>query len=112
MAISYVLINNKASEANVAKINERINTVIESSKNNTSTPSEETPEEPSDNLESPIKNKELESLLKINSDTVGWLTVPNTNIDYPVVKTTDNDYYLDHNYEKKYDYKRLQRVFI
>ena len=104
MAISYVLINNKASEANVAKINERINTVIESSKNNTPTPSEETKEEPNDNLESPIKNKELESLLKINSDTVGWLTVPNTNIDYPVVKTTDNDYYLDHNYEKKYDY--------
>lgn len=103
MAISYVLINNKASEANVAKINERINTVIEASKNNTITP-EETPAEPSDNLESPIKNKELESLLKINSDTVGWLTVPNTNIDYPVVKTTDNDYYLDHNYEKKYDY--------
>lgn len=103
MAISYVLINNKTSEANVAKINERINTVIEASKNNTITP-EETPAEPSDNLESPIKNKELESLLKINSDTVGWLTVPNTNIDYPVVKTTDNDYYLDHNYEKKYDY--------
>lgn len=103
MAISYVLINNKTSEANVAKINERINTVIESSKNNTITP-EETPVEPSDNLESPIKNKELESLLEINSDTVGWLTVPNTNIDYPVVKTTDNDYYLDHNYEKKYDY--------
>lgn len=103
MAISYVLINNKASEANVAKINERINTVIETSKNNTITP-EETPAEPSDNLESPIKNKELESLLEINPDTVGWLTVPNTNIDYPVVKTTDNDYYLDHNYEKKYDY--------
>ena len=103
MAISYVLINNKTSEANVAKINERINTVIEASKNNTITP-EETPAEPSDNLESPIKNKELESLLEINSDTVGWLTVPNTNIDYPVVKTTDNDYYLDHNYEKKYDY--------
>ena len=103
MAISYVLINNKTSEANVAKINERINTVIEASKNNTITP-EETPAEPSDNLESPIKNKELESLLEINPDTVGWLTVPNTNIDYPVVKTTDNDYYLDHNYEKKYDY--------
>lgn len=103
MAISYVLINNKTSEANVAKINERINTVIETSKNNTITP-EETPAEPSDNLESPIKNKELESLLEINPDTVGWLTVPNTNIDYPVVKTTDNDYYLDHNYEKKYDY--------
>ena len=44
MAISYVLINNKASEANVAKINERINTVIESSKNNTPTSSEETKE--------------------------------------------------------------------
>jgi len=27
-------------------------------------------------------------------DAVGWLTVPNTNIDYPFVQGKDNDYYL------------------
>lgn len=34
------------------------------------------------------------SLQEINKDTVGWLTVNNTKIDYPVVQAKDNDYYL------------------
>ncbi len=34
------------------------------------------------------------SLKELNSDVVGWITVPNTNIDYPVVQASDNDYYL------------------
>lgn len=29
-----------------------------------------------------------------NPDTAGWLTIPDTEIDYVVVQTTDNDYYL------------------
>jgi len=36
----------------------------------------------------------------INSDTVAWLEVEDTNINYPVVQTTDNKYYLKHSYEK------------
>ena len=28
--------------------------------------------------------------------------VHNTNIDYPILKSTDNKYYLDHNIEKKH----------
>jgi len=27
-------------------------------------------------------------------DAIGWLTIPNTNIDYPFVQGKDNDYYL------------------
>ena len=34
------------------------------------------------------------SLLEINQDVVGWISVPNTVIDYPVVQAEDNDYYL------------------
>lgn len=41
------------------------------------------------------------SLIKINSDIIGWLNVPGTAIDYPVVKTTDNSYYLTHNFNKE-----------
>lgn len=40
-------------------------------------------------------------LLDINSDTIGWLKVPNTKIDYPVVQSKDNDYYLNHSFYKK-----------
>ncbi len=35
-----------------------------------------------------------------NSDVAGWLTVGGTNINYPVVQTTDNDYYLTHAFDK------------
>ena len=44
--------------------------------------------------------KVFEKLKEINSDTVGWLTVNNTKIDYPVVQSTDNDYYLYRDYYK------------
>lgn len=36
------------------------------------------------------------ALASINPDVVGWLSSPNTEIDYPVVLGTDNDYYLTH----------------
>ena len=44
--------------------------------------------------------KVFEKLKEINNDTVGWLTVNNTKIDYPVVQATDNDYYLYRDYYK------------
>ena len=53
--------------------------------------------------EEKVMNGELESLLQINEDTVGWLKVNNTNIDYPIVQTDNNDFYLDHNYKKDKD---------
>lgn len=38
-----------------------------------------------------------------NSDIVGWIQVPNTPINYPVVQTTNNSYYLTHNVDKEYN---------
>ena len=40
-------------------------------------------------------------LLEINSDTIGWLKVGNTKINYPVVQAKNNDYYLNHSFYKK-----------
>ena len=40
-------------------------------------------------------------LLKINNETVGWLKVNNTNINYPVTRHKDNDYYLNYSFYKK-----------
>lgn len=37
---------------------------------------------------------------KINYETVGWLTVNNTKINYPVVQHNDNSYYLNHDIYK------------
>jgi sortase, SrtB family len=37
----------------------------------------------------------------LNGDVVGWITIPNTLIDYPVVQTKNNVYYLGHNINKE-----------
>ena len=42
-------------------------------------------------------NVDFDSLIEQNPDCIGWIRIINTNISYPVVQTTDNDYYLTHN---------------
>ncbi len=39
-------------------------------------------------------------LKDINSDTVGYISIDGTNIKYPVVRSTNNDYYLNHSFDK------------
>lgn len=43
----------------------------------------------------------FDSLLKMNKDTVGWIYVKNTKINYPVVQGTRNNYYLWRDFNKK-----------
>lgn len=38
-----------------------------------------------------------------NSDFVGWINIPNTSINYPVLQCDDNDYYQNNNFEKNKD---------
>ena len=45
----------------------------------------------------------FEELKQKNSDTVAWLKVENTNIEYPIVQANNNSYYLTHNFDKKYN---------
>ncbi len=46
---------------------------------------------------------ELQKLYNQNSDLVGWINIPGTNIDYPVVQTPSNpNYYLYRGFDKKY----------
>ncbi len=42
----------------------------------------------------------INELKNINPDTIGWIKVNNTNVNYPVVKSTDNSYYLNHSFDK------------
>lgn len=44
---------------------------------------------------------QLEELKKENEDIIGWIEIEDTNINYPVLQTTDNDFYLTHNYKKE-----------
>ncbi len=53
-----------------------------------------------------IKEQELSidfaALIEKNSDTVGWLFACGGLIDGPIVQTTDNDFYLNHRFDKSY----------
>lgn len=46
---------------------------------------------------------EYKNLLNKNKKLIGWLKIDDTNINYPVMQTTDNEYYLDHNLNQEYD---------
>lgn len=39
-------------------------------------------------------------LLEKNEDTVAWIKIDGTNIDYAVVQSNDNEYYLNHSFDK------------
>lgn len=45
----------------------------------------------------------FDDLKKINKDTKGWIQVKGTNINYPFVQASDNDYYLTHSLDKSYN---------
>lgn len=42
-----------------------------------------------------------ETLYKSNNKLIGWIKIADTNIDYPVMQTTDNEYYLNHNFDQE-----------
>ena len=53
-----------------------------------------------------LKNKyiiDFKSLKEINSEVVAWIKVNGTDIEYPIVKGKDNNYYLNHNLKKEWN---------
>lgn len=41
---------------------------------------------------------ELQDIYALNHDLVGWICIPDTVIDYPVVQCQDSDFYLKHDF--------------
>ena len=79
------------------------NTKVKEKKDNDNTENVNPPEDVSNDYWDYIKMNLLEvdfnELLKKNPDTVGWIQVKGTNINYPFVQTTDNSYYLTHAFD-------------
>ncbi|MBD5465735.1 MAG: class B sortase [Lachnospiraceae bacterium] len=47
--------------------------------------------------------EKYKNLYKTNKNLIGWLKIDDTNIDYPVMQTVNNEYYLDHNTKQEKD---------
>lgn len=47
--------------------------------------------------------KKYEAVYQKNKKVVGWIKIDGTKIDYPVMQTVNNEYYLDHNFDQEYD---------
>ncbi len=47
--------------------------------------------------------EEYQTLYQKNKKLIGWLKIDDTIIDYPVMQTSDNEYYLEHNFNQEYD---------
>lgn len=47
--------------------------------------------------------EEYKTLYEKNKKLIGWLKIDDTIIDYPVMQTSNNDYYLEHNFNQEYD---------
>ena len=58
-------------------------------------------EEPPEILE------EYQTLYIKNKSLAGWIRIPDTEIDYPVMQTRNNDYYLNHDFEQNEAYYKL-----
>lgn len=43
---------------------------------------------------------DFSDLNRKNSDTIGWIQVNGTNINYPIVQTKNNTFYLTHSFDK------------
>lgn len=42
----------------------------------------------------------ITALQEVNPDVLGWIRIPDTKIDYPLMQGEDNDFYLNHTWEK------------
>lgn len=47
--------------------------------------------------------EQYKTLYNKNKSLIGWIKIADTDIDYPVMQTGNNEYYLTHNYNQEYD---------
>ena len=82
--------------------NETENTTNQYEDTNPITPA---PETPPNKIETIVNtnfiNVNLNYYTQKNQDTVGWIQVNGTKVNYPIVQSTDNNFYLEHDFYKR-----------
>ncbi|MBQ2752543.1 MAG: class B sortase [Firmicutes bacterium] len=46
-----------------------------------------------------LTSTDLEALREINEDVLGWIVIPGTMVDYPLMRSIDNEFYLNHSWD-------------
>ncbi len=60
------------------------------------------PEAQPDEYAEALAEMDLDALQQVNDDVVGWISIPDTMLDYPLMQGEDNQYYLKHSWKKSY----------
>ena len=109
----YQLINNMIKNKTAADAYQELRTEIQSNQISAipaawADPAEEEetakplPELPPEQLQ-PLVSMDFSSLQEINPEIIGWISNVGTNIDYPIMQTGNNSYYLKHLYNGEYN---------
>ena len=53
--------------------------------------------------EAPDILSDYTALYNKNKSLIGWLKIDDTNIDYPVMQSVNEEYYLEHDFDQNYD---------
>lgn len=56
-----------------------------------------------DNTHSKFLQIDFNNLQIENNDVIGWIRITGTNVDYPIVQTNNNTYYLSHSFDKSWN---------
>ena len=57
-----------------------------------------------------LMSMDLSGLMEMSSAVKGWIYIPNSVIDYPILQHTDNEYYLRHTWDGEYN--RVGSIFF
>ncbi len=57
-----------------------------------------------------LAQTDLAALQQINPEVIGWISIPETMLSYPLMQGEDNQYYLKHTWKK--DYSNLGSLYM
>ena len=63
-------------------------------------PQETTAQPPEDPVILELLKIDLDALREENEDVIGWIYIPDTKVNYPLLQWTDNKFYLEHTWKQ------------
>ena len=100
----YTILNWQINNSKIRQINNEINEIIDIKNNNENQQLVNPPNSLNDNyfyyINFPFLAVNFSELLLKNNNTVGFIKINNTVVNYPIVQASDNEFYLNHSFDK------------